>query len=95
MTKLSTAVLAVTASLALGAMTVSASAGHNNGGGNKEHSNGGGGGGNGGSNMHHDGHGHGYGRWHGGLWIPYYGGYDGDEPRCWWRHGHRIAALKT
>ena len=35
MTKLSTAVLAVTASLALGAMTVSASAGHNNGGGNK------------------------------------------------------------
>ena len=79
MTKLSTAVLAVTASLALGAMTVSASAGHNNGG----------------SNMHHDGHGHGHGHWHGGLWIRYYGGYDGDEPRCWWRHGHRIAALKT
>lgn len=92
MKKLSTAMLAVTASLALGAMIVSASAGHGNnggnGGGNKQHSNGGGG--NGGDHMHNNsGHGHGHGHWRGGLWIPYYGGYDDDAPRCWWRHGHR------
>lgn len=87
MRKLSGALVALTASLAVGAMTIAANAGHkSNGGGN-----GGNDGNNGGNNMHHhdhDGMGHRHGHWRGGLWIPYYGSYD-DEPRCYWRHGHK------
>lgn len=91
MAKYSSALLALTASLALGAMTVAANAGHRDNGGNNgnsgnmHHHDGGDG-----SMHHHDdgmGHRRGRGYWHGGLWVPFVGIDEG--PHCWWRHGHR------